>query len=148
MIHQVYFFHLVLLTLTHSDQALRKLRITSALFVCWKGRLEDTETLFLRSRQGHLSPLSAQQKKNIYSPLPAEYRFFITCPLCWRIHPKATRYVKVCIIQGRLTRGSVHAALYPPSVNQHHFSFLGRGITPGLSAQRSLLPEVLTRHVS
>lgn len=65
MIHGVYFFCLVPLTLTHSDQALRKLRITSALFVCWKGRMQGTETLFLeRSRQGHLPEVSAKQTDN------------------------------------------------------------------------------------
>lgn len=35
-----FFSCLVLLTLIHSDRALRKLRITSALFVCWKGSIE------------------------------------------------------------------------------------------------------------
>jgi len=54
MIHQVYFFHLVGLTLNHSDQALRKLRIISALFVCWEARMQGGKTLFLWDRQGHL----------------------------------------------------------------------------------------------
>lgn len=69
MIRRVYFHCLVLLTLTRSDQALRKPRITLALFVCWKARMPGAETLFLeRSRQGHLPELSAKQKEQLLSP--------------------------------------------------------------------------------
>lgn len=77
MISGVYFLSLVLLILTRSDQALRKLRITSALFVCCRGRKQSVEILFLKwSRQGHLPELSARQSQTIYFLLPIEYRFF------------------------------------------------------------------------
>lgn len=65
MIRRVYLFCLVLLTLTCSYQALRELRITSALFVCWKGRMQGTETLFSeRSTQGHLSEMPDKQTEH------------------------------------------------------------------------------------
>lgn len=37
------FFGLISLTWTRSDEALRKQRITSALFVCWEGNVRDIE---------------------------------------------------------------------------------------------------------
>lgn len=112
MIRCVYFLHPVLLTPSRSDQTLRKLRITSALFVCCKER-----TLFFeRSRQGHLPGLSSKQtEKQSYPIFPIEYRFFFTCPLCWCIHPKAMHYIRVYmpilwIIQEYLTQRSRHSS--------------------------------------
>lgn len=71
MMSGVYFSGLVPLILTRSDQALRKPRITSALFVCCRGRKRSAETLFLeRSRQGHLPEPSAKQTEKHLLPLP------------------------------------------------------------------------------
>lgn len=63
MIRLVYFFCL-LLTLTCCDPVLRKLRITSALFVCWKRRRQDKQTLFLAEiTQGHPQHLPSKLER-------------------------------------------------------------------------------------
>lgn len=84
MIRRVHVLRLVPLTPTHSGQALRNLRITSALFVCWKER--KRETLFLdRDGQGHLQAMSAKQRgKRQRSPAEcslSKHRFFVTHPV-------------------------------------------------------------------
>lgn len=93
MIQRVYSFLLVLLTWPGSDQALRKPRITAALFVCWEERTPDAQTSFTRSGQGH------RPEHETIDP-SVGCRFLIACPLCWCwIRPKAMHYFKVCIVR-------------------------------------------------
>lgn len=82
----VFFSRLVRLIPAGCDQALRKPRITSALFVCCRRRNPSSDTLkgIFQSRL----PEDRGNKQNVEPPLPIEYRFFVTCPLCWRIQPR------------------------------------------------------------
>lgn len=86
MISGVYFLRLVLLILTHSDQALRKPRITSALFLFAVGG--ESKAQRPRSwKEADKGDLQSQTHKTISSLLPIEYGCFsITCPLCCCIH--------------------------------------------------------------
>lgn len=95
MISGVCFSRLVLLILTCSDQALRKPRITSALFVCWRGRSKARRPCSWREVDKGIfqSRLPNPTENHLLPSACIEYRFFITCPLSRSIHPKQLHYV-------------------------------------------------------
>lgn len=95
MISGVCFSRLVLLILTCSDQALRKPRITSALFVCWRGRSKARRPCSWREVDKGIfqSRLPNPTENHLLPSACIEYRFSITCPLSCSIHPKQLHYV-------------------------------------------------------